>query len=118
MKAPWDFSREPDPATAKINLPTPDGEALGRQLARWYDQAEPAQLAAFPGMLPRCNECAFKAGTLPNGCPETVMDALKCVLEDVPFYCHKGLKEGEAPTRLCTGFMVLMSSKPRDPAGG
>jgi hypothetical protein len=36
----------------------------------------------------RCSTCAFRAGTVPNGCEQTVMDAVKCVKEDVVFRCH------------------------------
>jgi hypothetical protein len=106
-EAPWEFSEATAPGEGYLNMPTPEGEALGKELARLADLAEAEQLKQFPNMLPRCNECAFRAGTLPNGCAETVSDALKCVIERVPFWCHKGLKEEEGqPTRICTGWMV------------
>lgn len=107
MKAPWEFSKDPAPGEGHENLPDPAGMALGTELARLADIEEGKQREAFPNQLPRCNECAFLAGTRPNGCSETLMDAVKCVIECVPFYCHKGVKDGAEPKRLCSGWALL-----------
>lgn len=81
------------------NLPTPEGILLGEQTARMTDGAE-AQLRRSLTSLPeRCETCAFRLGTLPNGCPTTQMDALKCVMEHVPFNCH------ERPG-VCSGWLI------------
>lgn len=112
MKVPWDYSKamRPGDPGAVPNAPTPEGIALGRELARLCDAEEQKQLDQFPGQPPRCDDCAFRAGTIPNGCPDTLMDALKCVLEGEPFYCHKGMKDQDAdPKRLCSGWMVLQT---------
>ena len=111
---PWAMSQKPDPATAVPNEPTPEGRKVGAMLGALADAAEAEQRRDFPNMLPRCNDCAFRAGTLPNGCEETLMDAMKCAVEGKPFYCHKGLKEGEAPKRLCSGVMVLYTGPQHD----
>jgi hypothetical protein len=111
IEMPWDFTTTPEPGSGVPNEPTPEGRELGAHFARWADEAEAEQRKQFPDMLPRCNECAFRAGTRPNGCPGTLMDALKCLMELTPFYCHKGVKDGEEPTRLCTGYMVLLSGR-------
>lgn len=58
-------------------------------------------------MLPMCSDCALREGTTPNQCPATLGDVLKCVVEDLPFYCHKGVPDGGAPKRICTGAAVL-----------
>lgn len=110
--APWDYSTAPDPATAVPNMPTKAGRQLGELLAKLADEAEAEQQRDFPDMIPRCNDCAFRAGTRPNGCEETLMDAIKCAVEARPFYCHKGTQDGaKAPTRLCSGAMVLYQGK-------
>ena len=106
-RAPWDFSIPKEPADAVPNVPTLEGAALGRELARLVDVAEAENLQRFPNQIPRCDDCAFRLGTTPNQCAPTLMDAVKCLVESEPFYCHKGVREGEAPRRLCTGWMVL-----------
>lgn len=107
MKAPWDFSKAPAPGEGHENLPDEEGMKLGAQLARLCDVEEVKQRETFPDQLPRCSDCAFRLGTRPNGCSETLMDAMKCVIEGVPFYCHKGIKDGEEAKRLCSGWALL-----------
>jgi hypothetical protein len=110
-KTPWDFSSAPEPGETTVpNRPSPEGAALGEQMARLCDVEKEKQAERFPDQLPRCDECAFRLGTLPNGCAETQMDALKCVLERVPFFCHKGLKDGDEPKQLCRGWVILASN--------
>ena len=73
------------PATNLVrNRPSLEGRALGAELARFAD-VEIAKL----GTDLRCRSCAFRAGTVPNGCLPTVGDALKCSMEGVPFWCHE-----------------------------
>jgi hypothetical protein len=114
-EVPWDFTAAPDPgAPAVINLPTPAGSLLGRHLARLCDQAEAEQRKTFPDQHPRCHDCAFRKGTRPNGCEGTLMDAIKCVVEQRPFLCHVGLKNDEEPEpdneRLCRGWLIMIST--------
>lgn len=112
LRAPWDYSRQPTSLeTATINAPTPEGAELGRHLARFADQEE----AAHPDAPKRCGDCAFRAGTLPNQCPQTLMDAVKCTMEGEPFHCHLGMRDGE-PTRLCAGYLLMKCE--RDAAKG
>lgn len=89
------------------NEPTPEGRALGEQLARLTDKAE-AKLLAVTGEAPkRCVTCAFRRGTYPNGCAITTMDALKCVMELVPFYCHHSEKDERGNhSGLCAGWLI------------
>lgn len=48
-RAPWEFSKAPAPgAPSYPNLPTPAGQALGRELARLCDKAEVEDLKRFP----------------------------------------------------------------------
>ncbi len=69
--------------------PSEEGRQLGEQLARWADQGEPDVRLTAPAHPTRCGTCAFRKGTLPNSYAETLMVALKCVIEVTPFYCHE-----------------------------
>jgi hypothetical protein len=90
------------------NEPTPEGRALGEQLAR-LTEVELAKLKPkFPNHAEPCGTCAFRRGTYPNGCLATVMDALKCVVENHDFMCHEHRK-GE-PMTPCTGWFIAVSA--------
>ena len=93
------------------NLPTPEGREAGTHLARLSDAAE-AMITNFFGELPpqcvRCVDCACRAGTDPNGSPQTVVDFLECVRDKEPFYCHLGIAEGSEPKRICGGWFMAM----------
>lgn len=67
---------------------SPQGRALGAQLVRITEPAINA-LAAQGEPDERCRSCAFRAGTVPNGCAQTQADAIKAVIENVPFMCHQ-----------------------------
>ena len=98
---PWDLipgSDEPAPGMVPIER-DPLCAAIGRELVRFFEQEEPASAP------PRCHDCAFRAGTLANE-SYTIANALKCVMEGIPFYCHHGEENGE-PTRLCRGWIAL-----------
>jgi hypothetical protein len=108
--APWDFSEAPADDDAVPNVPTPEGRLLGAQLARLADIEEKRLREQFPRLSPRCGDCALRLGTDPNGCPETLMDVVKALVECVPFYCHKNVAEGEKPIRLCAGYALLVGA--------
>ena len=81
------------------NQRTPEGAALGAQMARLCDQ----ELAGRRD--DRCGTCAFRAGDhLANGSPETLMTALKCAMERAPFWCH----EHDRP---CAGWAAMQTPK-------
>jgi hypothetical protein len=87
------------------NVATDEGRILGRKLAQFCDDAEPAARLKAPEIPPRCNSCAFRAGPhVANGSPETQMDALKCVIEGVEFQCHEPAREGSP----CSGWAMMM----------
>lgn len=111
MKMPWGFSIPQSENDGVPNLPSPLGAALGREIARLVDAEEAVQRERFPNMLPRCDDCAARLGTVPNQCAATLMDLIKCATEGEPFYCHKGVNDNE-PKRLCAGY-ALMLSEPR-----
>lgn len=84
------------------NQRTPDGIALGEQMARLCDK----EITGKPDN--RCGTCAFRRGDhLANGSPETLMSAIKCVLERTPFPCHE-----HGTDRPCAGWLAM-----RTPAG-
>lgn len=116
-KCPWDYV-EADPVGGTPNAPTPEGEALGIEMARLTENARPAFEAAHPDAPPPCDECAFIKGTIPNRCPSTLMNALKCVMEGEPFYCHKGVTYPECPKRLCGGYQIAVFGAKVAPANG
>lgn len=94
------------------NYRTPEGEELGRQLAEMCDEAEPYARLKIPQIPPRCASCAFRHGRhLANGSPFTQMDALKCVIEHVPFDCHEPARKGN----LCSGWALTVLGTDRPP---
>ena len=97
------------PPGRRLNRPTPEGIAAGAELARLCDIAAAEQLAQDPGaVLPeRCSSCAFRLGTIPNGCLSTIGDAVKAVMERVPFWCHQHMKPDGEPTQLCSGWRLM-----------
>lgn len=72
---------------------TPEGRAVGEQLVRMTEPAI-AALVAQGEPDERCKSCAFRPGTVPNGCMQTQLDAIKCVIEGVQFGCHQADREG------------------------
>lgn len=69
------------------------GLDLGAQILRLSEPAI-ARLVADGEPDERCKSCAFRPGTVPAGCLQTQMDALKCIIEDVPFLCHQADRKG------------------------
>jgi hypothetical protein len=106
MILPWEYSKPGTPEKGVLNLPSPEGAELGREMARLADGAEREMLAAYPDQKPRCGTCAFRAGTVPNACAVTLMDAVKCGVEGEPFYCHKGVIDPAAAKVLCSGWLA------------
>jgi hypothetical protein len=66
---------------------TPEGREAGQQHARLCEKA----ISKIGEPDERCKTCAFRAGTVPNGCLQTQLDVLKCVVEKKPFMCHHDL---------------------------
>jgi len=97
------------------NRPSAEGEQLGEQLARIAEKALEKLRERFPEHEEPCESCAFRRGTVPNQCLPTVMDALKCVVEQTHFYCHQGPKH-EAK-QLCTGYMIALAAVADRPPG-
>lgn len=72
---------------------TDESIALGQQVARMSEKAV-ADLAAQGEPDERCATCAFRPGTPPNQCGDTLIDAMKCVVEKEPFMCHESKRSG------------------------
>ena len=109
MSAPWKFSWPPTPGGRVIpNLPSEAGAAAGAELARLVESD--LARARESGAPAPCVECAFVKGTQANRSGATVMDAVKCVLEGEPFFCHLGLKDEDEPTSLCRGYLAARAT--------
>lgn len=79
--------------TRNRNRVSPEGKAAGFQMVRMVEPAI-AYLECEGEPDERCKSCAFRLNTVPNGCIQTQLDALKCVVEGVPFQCHQSDRGG------------------------
>lgn len=93
-----------------VNRPTPQGYLLGAVLAAAADRGEPIARLSDPTMPPRCKSCAFTQGTIPNGCPETVLDAMGALIETIPFRCHQHFDDDGDPMDICSGWIFAMAA--------
>jgi hypothetical protein len=84
---------------------------IGDILARAADEGEPGVRLHSPAIAPRCKVCAFTRGTPANACLETVLDALGCTIEGVPFMCHLHFDEDGTPVDLCSGWVFARESR-------
>lgn len=81
---------------------TPLGKELGENLARLVQHG--IDVLAVDGEPDvRCKTCAFRAGTIANGCIQTLADAVKCVMQgDRDFMCH----QDTSLKTLCHGYVA------------
>jgi hypothetical protein len=77
----------------RLGRVTPQSIEVGRHVARMAESAV-SRVAAMGDPDERCATCAFRLGTVPNQCGDTLSDALKCVVEKEPFYCHDKKRKG------------------------
>jgi len=93
---------------------------IGDVLARAADEGEPRVRLRAPETPPRCTACAFTKGTPANNTLETVLDALGCTIEDVPFMCHQHFDDAGKPVDLCSGWLFARENRAalQSPAGG
>lgn len=91
---------------------SPESLMLGEALGKITDAAEPAIRAKFPGIGERCKSCAFRGGTIPNACIDTVLEAFDCAIRGEPFWCHHQFNVDGTPARLCGGWQVALGSVP------
>jgi hypothetical protein len=85
------------------NLPSPEGAAMGRHVARFVAAALAKRKKRYPNHKEPCGTCAFRLGTVANRCAATQMDALKCLIEGNQFDCHEKKNEG----CVCVGYFLL-----------
>ena len=93
---------------------------IGEVLARAADEGEPRVRLRAPDTPPRCTACAFIKGTPANNTLETVLDALGCTTEDVPFMCHQHFDDAGKPVDVCSGWVFAREGRAalQSPAGG
>jgi hypothetical protein len=82
-----------------------DRYEIGDVLARAADEGELRLRLRSPEVPPRCKACAFLRGTPANNTLETVLNALGCTIEDVPFMCHQHFDDAGRPVDLCSGWV-------------
>lgn len=93
------------------NAPTPEGRALGKIVARVTDSTLASLRQKFPlHSDERCQSCAYRADTFPNGCLETALDALVSVVKCEPFYCHLRFTNDGKPIDICAGWLIALSA--------
>lgn len=85
---------------------SPEGQKIGQMYGALADQ-ECASLVLQGEDDERCKSCAFRPGTVPNGCIQTQLDAVKAVCEDVPFMCHQKLDGKGQPSTICHGWFSV-----------
>jgi hypothetical protein len=74
-------------ATKDRSRITPLGIKFGNKLRRISDPGiKQLELEGEPDE--RCSSCAFRADTVPAGCIQTTMDAMKASIEGTVFTCH------------------------------
>lgn len=78
---------------------SPEGRRIGATMADIAGKGVRV-LAAEGEPDERCRSCAFTPNTVPNGCIQTQMDAMKATVEGVPFMCHQADRKG----RSCFGW--------------
>jgi hypothetical protein len=91
------------------NEPSPEGREAGFHLARLAWTAREELVAAGVIFEEPCRTCAFRLGTYPNGCAQTILDAIECMREDEEFYCHE---RPDLPLRVCAGFKFFSEPAP------
>lgn len=96
----------------RIGRITPISIEAGQQVARLAENAV-ARVAAMGDPDERCSTCAFRLGTQPNQCGDTLSDAMKCIIEREPFYCHDKKRIG----RPCHGWFAVSVVTRGMPAG-
>lgn len=90
------------------NRVSPEGQRCGEQLSRLTDVEVGKLIAAGEWTKDeRCASCAFRYGTVPNGCLQTQADAFKAVMERKTFGCHV---PGHS-TGVCMGWFAAMQTK-------
>lgn len=87
MNKPWQIY-------ALRDMPDDGAAEAGRQMVEFLWSSEEC-----------CDSCAYRAGTIPNQCAGTIMDALGCAASGEPFYCHN-------TGQICEGWKATQKKKP------
>jgi hypothetical protein len=85
-----------------LNQPSPKGIAIGRVLAERVECPSNRM----------CGECVFRKGTFANGCEQTVMDALSCLVDPANEGVFRCAHVGKKPMPLCGGYIFAMGRLP------
>lgn len=95
----------------KQNRVSQEGKKIGEQMTRLCDREAKKLIAEGEWEDDeRCASCAFRLGTVPNGCLQTQCDAMKCVMEHEPFFCH-----ATELTEVCAGWFASVQAVKHTP---
>ncbi len=99
--------------TQEHNRVSLEGKMIGEQMARLCD-IEVKKLIRDGEWSEdeRCKSCAFRAGTIPNGCVQTQMDTMKAILEHEAFFCHSVDQVG---SKVCAGWFASVQALKKAP---
>lgn len=111
--APAQFAASGGSAPREHNRVCAKGKEMGAQMARLCDQEVKKLIAEGEYEEDeRCASCAFRLGTVPNGCLQTQLDVMKAVMEHEAFFCHAV----EAPgTKVCAGWFASVQAAKKHP---
>ncbi|XXQ53870.1 hypothetical protein ACA040_002552 [Xenophilus aerolatus] len=101
-------------ATQDHHRVSPEGRAIGANMVRLVEPVI-RHLKAHGEPDERCKSCAFRAGTVPNGCLQTMMDATKAAVEQTLFLCHVD-RYASGERKLCAGWLATQwGARDREP---
>ena len=107
-RVPWEMSEERKPGEPVVSwkdrMP-PEAARVGKILAGMSREGGLILALQKIAVPDRCKTCAFREGTVPNRCIDTVADAMKCVMEGRPFNCHVPRGGEIALDQMCSGWL-------------
>lgn len=107
------FAAPPCSAPREHNRVSPEGKKMGEQMARLCDRESKKFIAEGEWTEDeRCASCAFRLGTVPNGCLQTQLDVMKAVMEHEAFFCHMVDTPG---TKVCAGWFASVQAVKHKP---
>lgn len=108
--ASQDYVDEIKREVKNTSLITAEGARLGKLMAQLADTGFEMLQGADGFKDDRCVSCAFREGTVPNGCPETQLEVFDCVMNDkAAFACHCVQAGGER--KLCAGWVAAKMAR-------
>lgn len=89
-------------ADALIDTRLREPELIERELGYHLVRLTEREIEANPTAYPRCDDCVFRFGTVPNTTGQTLIDAMECMRTGDPFLCAH-----QPGTPVCAGWAAL-----------